>query len=99
MARKRELDKLSLDMIQCVKDGFGCHYGKWKAKQADGAVERRLPDGWKICEWCGESFRPNKSNQRFCGYSCQRKAADKRHRENASERQKAYRERKKEGAA
>ena len=68
------------------------------AKQADGAVERRLPEGWKICEWWGESFRPNKSNQRFCGYSCQRKAADKRHRENASERQKAYRERKKEGA-
>lgn len=33
MARKKKLDKLSLDMIQCAKDGFGCKYGRWKATQ------------------------------------------------------------------
>ena len=33
MSKKKKLDKLSLDMIECKKAGYGCHYGAWKATQ------------------------------------------------------------------
>ena len=100
MAKKKELDKLSLDMIECEKDGFGCHYGKWKALQAEGMIERKIPEGWRVCERCGKVFKPTtKSVQKYCEYNCQRAAADERHREKNRERQKAYRERKKAGEA
>ena len=29
MGKDKQQDKLLLDMIQCEKDGFGVHYGKW----------------------------------------------------------------------
>lgn len=99
MTRKKELDKLSLDMMQCVKDGYGCHYGKWKAMQAEGKIERNVPEGWRVCEHCGKTFKPTThSVQKYCEYSCQRAAADVRNKEKKREQMKAYRERKKAGA-
>jgi hypothetical protein len=94
-ARKRDLDKLSLDMIQCEKDGFGCHYGKWKALQEEGAIERKLPEGWRICAHCGKSFKPTNNGQKYCEYSCQRAAADIRRKDAIRAQMKRYRERKK----
>lgn len=36
--------------------------------------ETGCPDAWKDarreCKWCGASFRPDGSNQRFCEQSC-----------------------------
>ena len=94
--KNRELDKLSLDMIQCEKDGFGVHYGKWKALQAEGKVEKKTPEGWRVCEYCGKEFKPSHATvQKYCEYGCQRAAADLRRKPAIREQMKRYRERKK----
>ena len=84
------MDNLSKCMIQCKKDGFGCHYGAWRAAQM-GVIfikEDTIPEGWKKCEFCGELFKPAKrSDQKFCGAYCQRRKADI-----------LFKQRKKEGA-
>lgn len=76
MARKK-LDKLSKDMIQCAKDGFGVHYGRWKATQEVVVPVKvdEIPKGWKICEYklCGKPFKP-KQGKRFCCDVCRVKA-------------------------
>lgn len=73
MAKKKQLDKLSLDMIQCEKDGFGVRYGKWKAAQTPVKIEPKgLPDGWKKCAYCGKPFKPKtKRIQYYCEANCQ----------------------------
>lgn len=75
MGRKRKLDKLSLDMIECEKAGYGCHYGRWKAAQTNPVVkkEESIPKGWKKCEYCGKVFKP-KCGQRFCEPYCRSEA-------------------------
>ena len=78
---KKELDKLSLDMIECQKAGFGIHYGAWKATQDRTVVVKKndeLPEGWRICKFCGEPFKlANKGKNRiYCDVSCQRKASN-----------------------
>jgi hypothetical protein len=85
MAKKKELDKLSLDMIQCEKDGFGCHYGRWKALQDKPVVVEKkekevIPDGWKACKNCGKLFKIGSygKNRVYCDVTCQRQAASKR---------------------
>lgn len=97
MARKKKLDKLSLDMIQCEKDGFGCHYGRWKATQEPVKIVKTIPEGWKKCEYCGKPFKPPaKNHQRFCEVACQKKASDARRRAKKLEYMREYRARKKE---
>lgn len=79
---KREPDNLALDMIQCKKDGYGCHYGKWKAMQEEVIIEKSeaLPEGWKICQNCGKPFKPgyHGDRQRYCEYYCQKEAQGRR---------------------
>lgn len=68
------MDNLSADMIQCKKDGFGCHYGKWKALQEQKPIEPKeesLDAGYKKkCEWCGVEFIFSRKTQRFCSMKC-----------------------------
>ena len=73
MARNKEPDKLAKDMIQCKKDGFGVHYGRWKALQKPVEIkEPPLPDGWLICAYCGKPFKPSsKRLQKYCEAMCQ----------------------------
>ena len=81
MARKKQLDKLSLDMIQCEKDGYGVHYGRWKAAQApvEIAPKTDIPEGWRICEWCGKPYKPwSKRAQKYCQVYCQNNASRER---------------------
>lgn len=81
MARKKQLDKLSLDMIQCAKDGYGVHYGRWKAAQEPVKIIPRtdIPAGWRKCEWCGTPFKPStKRPQKFCEAYCQVSASQHR---------------------
>ena len=68
---KKKLDKLSKDMIQCAKDGFGVHYGRWKATQeiVVPVVEKKLPAGWKKCEACGRPIKSGKG-KKFCDEVC-----------------------------
>ena len=70
MARKK-LDKLSKDMIQCAKDGFGVHYGRWKATQEVVAPVKvdKTPKNWKTCPVCGEKFKP-KGGKVYCSDHC-----------------------------
>ena len=72
MARKYEgPDNLALDMIQCKKDGYGCHYGAWKAAQDPVKIEKKIPEGWRICANCGMLFKPTtKRKQIYCGGVC-----------------------------
>lgn len=83
MAKKKELDKLSLDMIQCKKDGFGCHYGAWKALQDKPVevIEKKveIPEGWRVCKNCGNLFKLGSygKNRVYCDVTCQRQAASK----------------------
>lgn len=85
MAKKKELDKLSLDMIECKKDGFGCHYGAWYAsKNRPVTIEKKdeLPEGWRVCLRCGKPFKPNKYGKRqvYCDVFCQKAAYKNRKR-------------------
>ena len=65
---KKKLDKLSLDIIECQKAGFGVHYGAWKATQTKPAeIKKEIPDGWLVCQYCGKPFKPKtKRPQRYC---------------------------------
>lgn len=85
----KRMDNLSKCMIQCKKDGFGCHYGAWRALQGEVLVVKdAIPEGWKRCEFCGEAFKPSsKRPQKYCGAYCQQRSSLKR-----------CQERKKEGA-
>ena len=95
------LDKLSLDMIECEKAGYGCHYGAWKAAQEEKAraekakVEKKepeIPEGWLICQHCGKAFKPKtRRPQKFCQYACQYQAQNDRYRQKRKEYMRHYR--------
>jgi hypothetical protein len=67
-------------MIQCKADGYGVHYGAWRAAQGGVFLmkEDTIPAGWKKCEYCGEVYKPSRSDQKFCGAYCQSQAAYER---------------------
>lgn len=84
MAKKKELDNLSLDMIRCKADGFGCHYGDWKANHASTKANKddSLSARWLICQRCGRQFKPKtRRDQKYCDMSCQREAQCEKDRE------------------
>lgn len=95
MAKKKKLDKLSLDMIECEKAGYGCHYGAWKAAQEEKAraekvmVEKKepeIPEGWLVCQHCGKAFKPKtKRPQKYCQFNCQYEAQRERYRQSRME--------------
>ena len=75
MGRKKNapMDKLAQDMIQCKKDGYGVHYGAWRAAQYEkGIMNMPKPKGYKyICFHCGKEFyAPNKKIRKYCSYDC-----------------------------
>ena len=64
---KKKLDNIDLEMIQCEKDGYGVHYGWWKATQ-----ERIAPptEVTRICAFCGKPFVPKTPKQKYCDKVC-----------------------------
>ena len=75
--KKAPVDKLTLDMIQCEKDGFGVHYGAWRAAQYEkngGVVPPRKPKGYKrICLNCGKEFYAMVNRERkYCDERCRK---------------------------
>lgn len=62
------MDNLSKDMLRCKADGFGCHYGHWKALQAEKDVQA-IPSTAK-CKYCGGEFAPRRRNQLYCSDVC-----------------------------
>lgn len=101
MAKKRELDKLALDMIECKKAGFGCHYGAWKALQGNTIKkEEGIPEGWQVCKRCGKAFKPNvRKVQKYCEVGCQKADQYERYRKQFTQYQRERRARLKEEGA
>ena len=96
---KKELDKLSRDMIECEKAGFGVHYGRWKATQKPvKKIPVLIPEGWKPCEFCGKPFKRNHA-QRFCDLYCRNMAYKEKETRIKAEYMRGYRERQKAEAA
>ena len=99
MAKKKEPTKLELDMIQCVKDGYGIHYGAWKAAQKPSPIVKKdgIPEGWRVCIGCGKAFKPKTphSKQVYCEPLCQKECYRIQHKEsnNQSSRESYYRKR------
>ena len=101
MGKKKELDNLSLDMIRCKADGFGCHYGHWKALHGDTKeapeVEEPAPQGGLICQYCGKPFKPKTyRRQKYCDSLCQYDAVKERQRLKDRVRSREYQRRKRE---
>ena len=74
MAKKnKEPDKLSQDAAAAIAAGMS--YGKWKSLQSPvkvEKVEKKIPDGWRVCEYCGKlykpkTYRPQKYCEPYCG--------------------------------
>lgn len=101
MAKKKELDNLSKDMIKCKKDGYGCHYGAWKAAQKRNDVKRKdeIPEGWLVCNHCGKPFKPKtKRKQLYCDVACQRAVQLAKDKEKRTEYHRRYMQNKRANA-
>ena len=77
MGRKKKvpMDKLAQDMIQCKKDGYGVHYGAWRAAQYEKNQYKTIPakhKGYKhTCLNCGKEFySKTNSARKYCCDQC-----------------------------
>ena len=96
---KKKLDNIDLEMIQCEKDGYGVHYGWWKAKQPVVEPEPQpIPDDWKTCAFCGKPFKPKTGKQKYCDSVCSISALEKRNCELSNLYKKGYKVNSLEGA-
>ena len=102
MAKKyKEPDKLALDMMQCKADGYGCHYGHWKAAQDPVRIVKKteIPEGWRVCEYCGKPYKPkSKRPQKYCQPYCGTRAQREKDKAKRNEYQRKWRAKQKEGA-
>lgn len=85
---KKELDKLSQEMLQCEADGFGVHYGRWKAVQPIYVPPEKE---MRVCLFCGKPFEPKTPKQKYCSKVCSYSVLEKRSNE-AYQKKKAMRE-------
>lgn len=73
----------------------GMSYGQWKAMQKPVKIEKKVPDGWLVCENCGKAFKPKtKRPQQFCEVECQKKAYSEKYKEKKRECARQYKARK-----
>lgn len=47
----------------------GMSYGQWKSLQPPDKIEKKIPEGWVVCKWCGKHFKP-RTNQKYCDIDC-----------------------------
>ena len=83
---ERRLDKLDLEMIQCEKDGYGVHYGRWKAAKDAGLLRRPVAkkpvnppeitgqQKRHFCVRCGEMVPDNTRQRLYCSKECAKRA-------------------------
>lgn len=96
MAKERKLDNIDLDMIQCEKDGYGVHYGRWKATQPIKKPDPvGIPEDWKVCPHCGKAFKPKMKQQKYCEAVCCYEAQREREKEKRAAYIREYRAREK----
>lgn len=97
--KKKERDKLSLDMIECKKAGYGCHYGDWYAAQNRPVIIEKktvVPDGYNVCPRCGKVFKPKTSKHIYCEVGCQRASHRERNKDKYSEYYRTHMAKKRE---
>lgn len=100
MAKKKEMDNLAKDAAAALAAGMS--YGRWKAMQdkpvvIDKPKTDELPEGWKVCPFCGKRFKPNKygnGRQVYCCVEHQRAALRERNKDEYKEYYRSYMERK-----
>jgi hypothetical protein len=99
MAKKKVMDNLAKDAAAALAAGMS--YGRWKAMQGEPVkVEPKkteLPDGWKVCPWCGKAYKPKRcsnSRQIYCELECQKAAQRERDRGKRNEYYRSYQEKK-----
>lgn len=91
MPRKKKPDKLSQEVSMALAAGMS--YGKWKAMQSPVISEKKIPDGWLVCEWCGKQFKPKTSRpQKFCDVGCQQHAYYEKNKQKCAAYMRKYRE-------
>lgn len=70
-------------------------YGRWKAMHSVTIPEKKIPDGWLICQNCGKAFKPKtKRPQRFCDVYCQKEAYSETRKQKNAKYMREYRARK-----
>lgn len=78
--KKKEPDKLAQDAAAALAAGMS--YGKWKGLQPPVKIEKEIPEGWKICEYCGKPYKPTTGRpQKYCEANCTNKAFQERHKQ------------------
>lgn len=94
----KEPDKLAQDVSKALAAGMS--YGKWKAMQDRPVkVKKGIPVGWKVCQYCGDPYKPSSGRRQFyCGADCQRKAQLERYRYRNTKYMREYRAKLNEGS-
>lgn len=94
--KKKGPDKLAQEAAAAKAAGMS--YGKWKAMQsAPVEVKKEIPDGWRVCEYCGRPYKPKtKRSQKYCEVYCAKHANDERNRKRRNEYAREWRKRKRE---
>lgn len=92
MAKKKELDNLTINVLAAEKAGLS--YGKYMAlkhekEQPQKMAESPIPPGWKVCPHCGKKFYAEQGKRRYCSEFCYQQANYKAHRERIMEKRKS----------
>lgn len=92
------MDNLARCAMLAKKEGMS--YGNWIAIYGEKEIKKKeepIPDGWKLCEYCGKPFR-GMHNKRFCDMTCRVQAYyEKNHDKLLESKKKCYRKGKKNG--
>lgn len=85
------MDNLDRDVKLARQAGMS--YGRWKALQIPVVPEKKIPEGWLICAYCGKPFKPrSRRRQKYCEQFCMKLA-------NCEQAKKRYAEKKQAEAA
>lgn len=84
--RRKPMDRLSYDVQEAERLGYGCHYGRYKADHPHTSYEPQktpaaaAPAKYEYtCQWCGGKFyKSRKSTQRYCSADCNINATNAR---------------------
>ena len=84
MSRKRKPDNLDLDSRRAMEEGYGVHYGLYKAANPKTAnIPEEKPDTRvSFCQICGGKF-PYRPHRKYCCPDCGLEARRRRERKNS----------------
>ena len=84
MSRKRVPDNLDLDSRRAMEEGYGVHYGLYKAAHPKTAnISEEKPDTrFSFCLICGGKF-PYRPRRKYCCPDCVLEARRRRERKNS----------------